>query len=357
VTKILITGGAGFIGSAVIRQLIQNHDHLVVNLDKLTYAGNLESLEMVAGSPSYTFEQIDICDLGKLHEIINHHQPDGIMHLAAESHVDRSIDEPAEFIQTNIIGTYNLLEVTRQYWNKLPQQKKIKFRIHHISTDEVYGDLKSIDSPFTEETSYDPSSPYSASKASSDHLVRAWQRTYGLPIVITNCSNNYGPYQFPEKLIPLTILNAISGKIIPIYGKGDQIRDWLYVEDHAKALIKVFQEGRIGETYNIGGNSEKNNLQVVKSICNILEELLPIKKSKLNINNYKDLITFVEDRPGHDARYAVDADKIEKELNWMPQETFKSGMKKTVKWYLNNRIWWERVLDGSYQGERLGLME
>ena len=350
--KLLITGGAGFIGSAVIRYLIQNTDHGVINIDKLTYAGNLEYLQQISSSPKYTFEQIDICDKEKLQQAINQHQPDKIMHLAAESHVDRSIDGPAEFIQTNIIGTYNLLEASKLYWRKLPEEKKQSFRFHHISTDEVYGDLHGTTDLFTEETHYAPSSPYSASKASSDHLVRAWHRTYKLPIVITNCSNNYGPYQFPEKLIPLTILNAIRGKPLPIYGKGDQIRDWLHVEDHAKALIKVLQEGKIGETYNIGGNNEKTNLEVVKSICNILEDLVPIESG-----NYKNLITFVADRPGHDSRYAIDATKISNDLKWQPQNSFETGIKKTVQWYLNNKIWWQRVQDGSYQGERLGLKE
>ena len=348
--KFLVSGGAGFIGTAVIRHLIHDLDHQVVNVDKLTYAGNLESLESVSHSPLYTFEQIDICDSESIKRLFDQQQPDKIMHLAAESHVDRSIDDPTEFIETNIIGTYNLLEESRQYWAKLPEEKKESFRFHHISTDEVYGDLHGSTDLFTEETHYAPSSPYSASKASSDHLVRAWYRTYKLPIVITNCSNNYGPYQFPEKLIPLTILNAISGKPLPVYGKGDQIRDWLYVEDHAKALVKVLQEGKIGETYNIGGNNEKTNLDVVKAICNILEDLVPIESG-----NYKDLITFVADRPGHDFRYAIDATKIANDLKWQPQNTFEVGIKKTVQWYLNNKTWWQRVQNGSYQGERLGL--
>jgi len=353
--KFLVSGGAGFIGTAVIRHLIHDLDHQVVNVDKLTYAGNLESLESVSHSPLYTFEQIDICDSESIKRLFDQQQPDKIMHLAAESHVDRSIDGPAEFIQTNIIGTYVMLDVAKQYYSKLPEEKKQNFRFHHISTDEVYGDLHGTTELFTEETPYAPSSPYSASKASSDHLVRAWHRTYNFPIIITNCSNNYGPYQFPEKLIPLTILNAISGKPLPIYGKGDQIRDWLHVEDHARALVKVLQEGKIGETYNIGGNNEKTNLEVVETICKILEELLPIKNSTLNIQNYKNLITFVADRPGHDIRYAIDATKISNKLNWQPQETFETGIKKTVQWYLNNKTWWQRVQDGSYQGERLGL--
>ena len=352
--KYLITGGAGFIGSAVIRYLIQDLNQQVINLDKLTYAGNLESLETVSNSPLYTFEQVDICDKEELQRIFNQHQPDKIMHFAAESHVDRSIDGPAEFIQTNIVGTYNLLDISKQYWNNLPEQRKSTFRFHHISTDEVYGDLHGTDELFTEETPYAPSSPYSASKASSDHLVRAWYRTYNFPIVITNCSNNYGPYQFPEKLIPLVILNAISGKPLPIYGKGDQIRDWLHVEDHAKALIKVIQEGEIGETYNIGGHNEKTNLQVVQTICDILEKIHP--PTHITPNTYHDLITFVEDRPGHDVRYAIDASKIDNKLGWKPKETFETGIKKTVQWYLDNNKWCDNVKDGSYQGERLGTI-
>jgi len=352
--KYLITGGAGFIGSAVIRYLIQDLNQQVINLDKLTYAGNLESLETVSNSPLYTFEQVDICDKAELQRVFNQHQPDKMMHLAAESHVDRSIDGPAEFIQTNIVGTYNLLDISKQYWNNLPEQRKSTFRFHHISTDEVYGDLHGTDELFTEETPYAPSSPYSASKASSDHLVRAWYRTYNFPIVITNCSNNYGPYQFPEKLIPLVILNAISGKPLPIYGKGDQIRDWLHVEDHAKALIKVIQEGEIGETYNIGGHNEKTNLQVVQTICDILEKIHP--PTHITPNTYHDLITFVEDRPGHDIRYAIDASKIDNKLGWKPEETFETGIRKTVQWYLDNNKWCDNVKDGSYKGERLGLI-
>jgi len=352
--KYLITGGAGFIGSAVIRHLIQNLNQQVINVDKLTYAGNLESLETVSNSPLYTFEQVDVCDKEELQRVFNQYQPDKIMHLAAESHVDRSIDGPAEFIQTNIVGTYNLLDISKQYWNNLPEQRKSTFRFHHISTDEVYGDLHGTDELFTEETPYAPSSPYSASKASSDHLVRAWYRTYNFPIVITNCSNNYGPYQFPEKLIPLVILNAISGKPLPIYGKGDQIRDWLHVEDHAKALIKVIQEGEIGETYNIGGHNEKTNLQVVQTICDILEKIHP--PTHITPNTYHDLITFVEDRPGHDVRYAIDASKIDNKLGWKPKETFETGIKKTVQWYLDNNKWCDNVKDGSYQGERLGTI-
>lgn len=351
--KFLITGGAGFIGSAVIRHIIKDLGHQVINVDKLTYAGNLESLEDIGDSPNYTFEHTDICNREELTRLFNRHQPGKIMHLAAESHVDRSIDGPAEFIQTNIVGTYTMLDVAKQYWGNLPESKKIEFRFHHISTDEVYGDLENTEELFTEQTPYAPSSPYSASKASSDHLVRAWYRTYGFPVVITNCSNNYGPYQFPEKLIPLTILNAISGKPLPIYGKGDQIRDWLYVEDHARALVKSVLEGETGETYNIGGYNEKTNLEVVHAICSILEETVPTHPQ--GVTAYQELITYVEDRPGHDHRYAIDATKIATELGWKPVETFETGIRKTVQWYLANRKWWERVQDGSYQGERLGL--
>lgn len=362
----LVTGGAGFIGSAVVRELIHNTNHKVVNLDKLTYAGNLESLLSVANNPRYTFEQADICDAAAMQRIFTQHQPDIVMHLAAESHVDRSIDGPAEFIQTNIVGTYTLLEAARSYWNGLNENKKSAFRFHHISTDEVYGDLPhpadssaspvgaasaaSSDLPlFTETTAYAPSSPYSASKASSDHLVRAWQRTYGLPAVITNCSNNYGPYHFPEKLIPLVILNALEGKPLPIYGAGDQIRDWLYVEDHARALVLVATEGKAGETYNIGGHNEKQNLEVVQEICRILDELEPAQKP------YAELITYVTDRPGHDRRYAIDSSKMQKELGWTPEETFETGLRKTVQWYLDNQQWCKNVQDGSYQRERLGV--
>jgi len=346
---ILITGGAGFIGSAVIRHIINNTNDSVVNVDKLTYAGNLESLLTVAQSERYNFEQVDICVRTELDRVFKHYQPDAVMHLAAESHVDRSIDGPAAFIETNIVGTYTLLEATRQYWSGLNQDKKERFRFHHISTDEVYGDLEGTTDLFTETTSYEPSSPYSASKASSDHLVRSWLRTYGLPTIVTNCSNNYGPYHFPEKLIPLVILNALEGKLLPIYGKGNQIRDWLYVEDHASALYKVVTEGTVGETYNIGGHNEKQNIEVVETICELLNELIPQDK------NYKDQITFVKDRPGHDMRYAIDASKIERELGWIPKETFETGLRKTVKWYLRNDDWCKRVLDGSYQRERLGV--
>lgn len=353
---IIVTGGAGFIGSAVIRELINQTAHKVVNLDKLTYAGNLESLKSVADNERYHFEKVDICDAQNVKHVFNEYQPDIIMHLAAESHVDRSIDGPGEFIQTNIVGTYNLLEQARVYWAGLENDKKQDFRFHHISTDEVYGDLLHPDEVenkdnlplFTEETGYEPSSPYSASKAGSDHLVRAWQRTFGLPTLVTNCSNNYGPYHFPEKLIPLVILNALEGKPLPIYGKGNQIRDWLYVEDHARALIKVATEGKVGQTYNIGGHNEKQNIEVVKTICAILDEVVP-KEIK-----YQEQITYVADRPGHDMRYAIDASKIQKDLGWTPCETFESGIKKTVQWYLDNQEWCQHVQDGSYQRERLG---
>lgn len=350
--KILITGGAGFIGSAVIRHIINHTQDSVVNLDKLTYAGNLESLASVADNPRYVFEHADIGDRFELERIFLQHQPDAVMHLAAESHVDRSIDGPATFIETNIVGTYALLEAARAYWQNMPSEKQALFRFHHISTDEVYGDLHGTDDLFTETTPYAPSSPYSASKASGDHLVRAWRRTYGLPTLITNCSNNYGPYQFPEKLIPLMILNAIGGRPLPVYGNGLQIRDWLFVEDHARALYAVITQGKIGETYNIGGYNEKTNLEVVQTVCKLLEEWMPYKPA--GVRAYEDLITFVDDRPGHDVRYAIDAAKINRELGWKPQETFESGIRKTVAWYLNNRGWWQRVLDGSYRLERLG---
>ena len=349
---ILVTGGAGFIGSAVVRHIIENTQDNVVNVDKLTYAGNLESLESVENNPRYAFEQVDICDSKALLRVFEHHQPDAVMHLAAESHVDRSIDGPAAFIETNIVGTYTLLEAARAYWNSLNDEKKAAFRFHHISTDEVYGDLEGTDDLFTETTPYAPSSPYSASKASSDHLVRAWLRTYGLPTIVTNCSNNYGPFHFPEKLIPLMILNALDGKPLPVYGNGQQIRDWLFVEDHARALYKVVTEGKVGETYNIGGHNEKANIDVVRTICSLLEELVPNKPE--GVAKYEDLITYVKDRPGHDVRYAIDAAKIGRELGWKPQETFESGIRKTVEWYLNNTKWWSRVLDGSYNRERLG---
>lgn len=379
--KILVTGGAGFIGSAVVRHIIDNTHDSVINLDKLTYAGNLESLSSVSDSERYVFEKVDICNRGELDRVFSAHQPDVVMHLAAESHVDRSITGPADFIETNIVGTYMLLEAARAYWNGLDEARKAAFRFHHISTDEVYGDLPHPDefnhSPltnnqslplFTETTPYAPSSPYSASKASSDHLVRAWRRTYGLPTMVTNCSNNYGPYHFPEKLIPLVILNALDGKPLPVYGKGDQIRDWLYVEDHARALYKVVTTGLVGETYNIGGHNEKQNLEVVHTICDLLDEMVPLQPAvngeSLMVNgvttndspitnnpqrSYRDQITYVADRPGHDRRYAIDATKMSSELAWQPQETFESGIRKTVQWYLDNQQWVNNVKSGAYQ--------
>ena len=350
--KVIVTGGAGFIGSAVIRQYINDTEHEVVNLDALTYAGNLESLAEVDTDSRYTFEHVNICDVEELARVFKQHEPDAVMHLAAESHVDRSIDGPAEFIQTNIVGTYNLLDVAKKYWDSLPGEKKDSFRFHHVSTDEVYGDLEAT-GYFTEETSYEPSSPYSASKASSDHLVRAWHRTYGFPIVITNCSNNYGGYQFPEKLIPLVTLNALEGKPLPIYGKGDQVRDWLHVDDHARALRLVLAKGKTGETYNIGGHNEKTNLEVVKTICRLLDKRMPDSSHV----PHESLITYVTDRPGHDLRYAIDADKIAAELGWTPEETFESGIEKTINWYLENSEWCQHVQDGSYQRERLGTGE
>lgn len=350
--KILVTGGAGFIGSAVVRHIVKDTAFSVINVDKLTYAGNLASVASIAGDERYVFEAADICSRADMERIFREHEPDAVMHLAAESHVDRSIDGPATFIETNILGTYVLLEAARSYWNTLPSLKKQNFRFHHISTDEVYGDLHGTDDLFTETTPYSPSSPYSATKSSSDHLVRAWNRTYGLPVIVTNCSNNYGPYHFPEKLIPLMILNALAGKPLPVYGKGDQIRDWLYVEDHARALVNVVTQGTIGETYNIGGHNEKQNIDVVKTLCSLLEELVPQKP--VGIDRYEDLITYVKDRPGHDLRYAIDASKIERELGWKPEETFESGLRKTVQWYLDNKGWWQAVLDGSYKLERLG---
>ena len=358
--KILVTGGAGFIGSAVIRYIIKNTDDSVVNLDKLTYAGNLENLLEVCDNSRYAFEQVDVCDAQELDRVLMTHRPDAVMHLAAESHVDRSIDGPAEFIYTNVVGTYTLLEACRKYLNFIERHEgkgKGFFRFHHISTDEVYGDLEADGGLSTEQTPYSPNSPYSSSKASSDHLVRAWMRTYGLPVLITNCSNNYGPYHFPEKLIPLVILNALDGKPLPVYGKGDQVRDWLYVEDHARALYKVISEGEIGETYNVGGHNEKQNLQVVRYICEILEELVPDNpySKSYSYEGFEGLIKFVKDRPGHDVRYAIDASKIYRELNWKPQETFETGMRKTIEWYLGNSEWLMNVRDGSYKYDRLGL--
>ena len=350
--KIIVTGGAGFIGSAVVRHIINDTSDEVLNVDSLTYAGNLESLASVEGSDRYHFSQTDICDTAAMAALFEEFQPDAVMHLAAESHVDRSIEGPMAFVQTNVVGTCSMLEAARGYWQKLPAEKQASFRFHHISTDEVYGDLEGTDDFFTETTPYAPSSPYSASKAGSDHLVRAWHRTFGLPVLVTNCSNNYGPFHFPEKLIPHVILNALHGKPLPVYGDGSQIRDWLYVEDHARALYTVVSTGKVGETYNIGGHNEKRNLEVVETICDLLEELRPEKVD--GVQRYRDLITFVKDRPGHDARYAIDADKIQRELGWVPKESFESGIRKTVQWYLNNTAWWQRVLSGDYRLTRLG---
>lgn len=346
--KILVTGGAGFIGSAVVRELIENSSHEVCNLDKLTYAGNLESLAPVAESERYSFVQADIADRAAIDKVFEQFQPDVVMNLAAESHVDRSIDGPSEFMVTNIMGTFTMLEAARTYFNGLDDDAKARFRFHHISTDEVFGTLGETGF-FTETTAYAPNSPYSASKASSDHLVRAWNETYQLPTVQTNCSNNYGPYHFPEKLIPLVILNALEGKPLPVYGDGSQVRDWLYVEDHARALIKVVLEGKVGDTYNIGGHNEKKNIEVVETICGILDELRPKEVS------YKEQITFVADRPGHDQRYAIDADKIKADLGWVPEESFESGIRKTVEWYLSNGEWCQAVTKNKYDRERIGL--
>ena len=348
--SVVVTGGAGFIGSAVIRHLLASRDYVVVNFDKLTYAGNLESLASVVEHPNYRFVHGDICDHAAVNQLFDDFRPSAVMHLAAESHVDRSIDGPAEFINTNIVGTSVLLEVSRRYWQSLDD--KGSFRFHHVSTDEVFGSL-GRDGLFTEQSPYQPNSPYSASKASSDHLVRAWHETFRLPVVITNCSNNYGPYQFPEKLIPLMILNAIDGKALPVYGKGNQIRDWLYVDDHARALCLVMEAGRIGETYNIGGHNEKMNLDLVKTLCRLLDDRVESRPE--GITRYEELITHVADRPGHDLRYAIDAGKIERELGWIPEETFETGLAKTIDWYLSNQTWCDHVRDGSYRGERLGL--
>lgn len=350
--KIIITGGSGFIGSAVVRHLINETNFTVINIDCLTYAGNQQSIKEVKNSPRFFFENVNICNSQAIKKIFNKYQPDKVMHLAAESHVDRSIDAPSNFIQTNIVGTFTLLEAARSYFISLKKIKRENFLFHHISTDEVYGDLAGTNSMFTEQTPYAPSSPYSASKAASDHLVRAWERTYGLPTIITNCSNNYGPFHFPEKLIPHIIISALKGKPLPIYGNGLQIRDWLYVDDHAKALTKVITEGKSGNTYNIGGHNEKTNIEVVEAICDLLEELVANKP--LGVNQYKDLINFVKDRPGHDTRYAIDAAKIYNNLGWRPQETFETGLKKTVKWYLKNTDWWESVLSGEYKLKRQG---
>jgi len=347
--KIIVTGGAGFIGSAVIRYLINEIGCFVLNLDKLTYAGNLNSLKNETINPKYTFKKSDICDTQSLTSIICEYRPNIIMHLAAESHVDRSIDGPSEFIQTNIIGTYNLLEASRSYWSKLYDKHKEEFRFHHISTDEVFGSL-GMQGAFTENTRYDPRSPYSASKASADHLVRAWHETFGLPVVLSNCSNNYGPYHFPEKLIPLMIIKALKGEPMPVYGSGNNVRDWLYVDDHARALYTIASRGCAGESYNVGGNSEVSNIQVVERICAILNELSPRKDGK----RYEEQITFVSDRPGHDFRYAIDATKIKSELDWVPLETFETGLRKTVEWYLDNQKWWQPLLNKHYQGQRLG---
>ncbi|QRM35594.1 dTDP-glucose 4,6-dehydratase [Microvirga sp. VF16] len=347
--RILVTGGAGFIGSAVARHLINETEHQVLVLDKLTYAGNLDSLQPVANNPRYSFVQADILDAPKMREVFASFRPDIVMHLAAESHVDRSIDGPGEFIQTNVVGTYTLLQAALAHWQSLSGAEKEAFRFHHISTDEVFGSL-GAEGYFTEATAYDPRSPYSASKAASDHLVRAWHHTFGLPTVVSNCSNNYGPYHFPEKLIPLIILNALEGKSLPVYGDGSNVRDWLYVEDHARALALIALEGEVGESYNVGGHNEKTNLEVVQAICTILDEITPDER----IGPRRNLITFVRDRPGHDQRYAIDPTKIGRELGWVPQETFETGLAKTVRWYLENRPWWERIRSGVYRGERLG---
>ena len=348
--RILVTGGAGFIGSALVRYLVGEIGAEVLNLDKLTYAGNLESLKPIDNAPNYKFVKADICDFAKVCETINEFKPTQIMHLAAESHVDRSITGARDFVETNIIGTFNMLEGARQYWNTLEGNEKENFRFLHVSTDEVYGSLGD-EGLFEEITPYDPSSPYSASKAASDHLAKAWQRTYGLPVVVSNCSNNYGPYHFPEKLIPLNILNALEGKAITVYGKGENIRDWLYVEDHARALHLVCTKGRIGETYNVGGRNERTNIEVINRVCELMDKFRPQNAP------HSKLITFVTDRPGHDARYAIDATKLENELGWKAQENFDTGIEKTVKWYLENEEWWRPLRGGVYSGERLGVLK
>ena len=347
--RVIVTGGAGFIGSAVVRHLIRTSGFEVLNFDKLTYAGNLASLREVAESPRYRFVQADICDRFAVERVFAEFRPDAVLHLAAESHVDRSIDGPSAFIQSNIVGTATLLEAATAYWRALPESRQPLFRFQHISTDEVYGSL-GAEGFFTEHSAYDPRSPYSASKASSDHLVKAWHHTYGLPVLVTNCSNNYGPDHFPEKLIPLIILNALEGKPLPIYGKGDNVRDWLYVEDHAKALCLVLEKGVPGETYNVGGNNERTNLQVVETICDVLDALRPRPPA----SRYRDLITFVPDRPGHDQRYAIDATKLRTELGWTPEESFDTGVRKTVQWYLDHAWWWQPIRDQKYAGQRLG---
>jgi dTDP-glucose 4,6-dehydratase len=349
--KILITGGAGFIGSNLVRQFLDETSHQVVNLDKLTYAGNLSSLHGYLDNERHTFVQADLCDPAALAEIFSTHQPDAVMHLAAESHVDRSIDGPGDFIQTNILGTYHLLQASLTHYRGLPEAKQKFFRFLHVSTDEVYGSLAASDPGFSETTPYSPHSPYSASKASSDHLARAWCDTYGLPVLVTNCSNNYGPFQFPEKLIPVVLLKCLRGESIPVYGKGENIRDWLYVGDHCSALRTVLEKGAVGETYNIGGNNEQTNLDLVKHICTLLDELHPGPQP------YASLITFVTDRPGHDLRYAIDPTKIRDQLSWQPRETFQTGFRKTIQWYLENQDWWKNILDGSYKLERLGKAE